>query len=84
MQVIELIGYVAGILTTFAFAPQVFKIWRSKSARDISLSMYAMFILGIALWLVYGVLTESAPVIAANAVTLVLALLVAAMKLRYD
>lgn len=84
MHVVELIGYVAGILTTFAFAPQVFKIWRSKSARDISLSMYAMFILGIALWLVYGVLTESAPVIAANAVTLVLALLVAGMKLRYD
>lgn len=83
MQLVELIGYVAGVLTTAAFAPQAFKIWRSKSARDVSLAMYAMFVMGVALWLVYGVLTESPPVVAANAVTLVLALLVVAMKLRY-
>ena len=80
----ELIGLVAGFLTTFAFIPQVVKIWRSRSARDISLPMYLAFTTGVALWLCYGLLTESLPVIVANVVTLALALAVIAMKLRFD
>lgn len=80
----ELIGLSAGALTTIAFIPQVFKIWRTRSARDISLPMYVAFTIGVALWLFYGVLTHSLPVILANLVTLVLACAVILMKLRFD
>ena len=51
-----LIGFIAAILTTFAFVPQVLRVWRTRSTSDISLGMYALFTLGVALWLVYGIL----------------------------
>lgn len=77
------VGYVAAILTTISFVPQVLKVWRTRSARDVSLGMYSLFTLGIFTWLVYGVLIESWPVILANFVTLVLAGMVLAMKLKF-
>lgn len=77
------VGYAAAILTTISFVPQVLKVWRTRSARDVSLGMYSLFTLGIFIWLVYGVLIESWPVILANFVTLVLAGMVLAMKLRF-
>jgi MtN3 and saliva related transmembrane protein len=80
---IEAIGLLAGALTTLAFLPQLLKTWKSRSARDISLGMFVMFIAGVALWLVYGLLTGAVPVIAANAVTLALALVILVLKLRY-
>lgn len=80
---IDTIGLVAGALTTIAFVPQFWKTWRSRSARDISLGMFVLFTLGVALWLVYGLLTGALPVIAANTVTLVLALAILVMKLRF-
>ncbi len=83
MNWIEVIGALAGTLTTIAFLPQVVKTWRSRSAEDISLFMFLLFSTGVALWLVYGVAIGSAPVIAANAVTLILALLILALKIRY-
>jgi MtN3 and saliva related transmembrane protein len=67
------IGFIAAILTTVSFVPQVLKVWRTRSAKDISLGMYSLFTLGIATWLVYGVLIDSWPVILANLVTLILA-----------
>ena len=80
----DTLGLAAGFLTTIAFVPQVLKIWRSGSARDISLPMYLVFTIGVALWLLYGVLTDALPVILANVVTLVLACAVILMKLRFD
>lgn len=77
------IGFIAGILTTIAFVPQVLEIWKRKSAKDVSLRMYAIFVAGVALWLVYGLVQESAPIIFANAVTLALAVAILWMKLRY-
>ncbi len=77
------IGYVAAILTTVSFIPQVLKIWHARSAKDVSLGMYSLFTLGIFFWLVYGVLIESWPVIVANFVTLVLAGAVLVMKLKF-
>ena len=77
------LGLAAGLLTTVAFLPQVWQVWKSRSARDISLPMYLIFTLGVALWLVYGLMTAAMPVIAANAVTLLLAGAVLAMKLRF-
>ena len=78
------IGFIAAILTTVAFVPQVLKIWRTRSAKDISLGMYSLFTLGIAAWLVYGVLIDSWPVILANLVTLMLAGSVLVMKLKFS
>ncbi len=81
---INTIGLLAGLLTTVAFVPQVLKIYRSKSGRDISARMFTMFSIGIALWLYYGVLLQSLPIILANAVTLVLTLTILALKVRYS
>ena len=77
------LGTVAGILTTAAFVPQVVKTWRTRSARDISGVMFVAFSIGVALWIVYGVMVRSAPVVIANSVTLVLALAVLGMKARF-
>lgn len=77
------IGLLAGALTTFAFIPQVIKIWRSKKADDISISTFLLFTVGVALWVVFGIQTASLPVTLANAVTMVLALVILILKYRY-
>ena len=77
------VGFIAAMLTTFAFVPQVLRVWRTRSTADISLGMYALFTLGVALWLVYGILIQSWPVILANLVTLLLAGSVLVMKIRH-
>ena len=82
-NITPIIGFVAAILTTIAFVPQIVKVWRTRMTHDISLGMYSLFTLGVALWLVYGVLIESWPVVAANAATLLLAGSVLALKLRF-
>jgi MtN3 and saliva related transmembrane protein len=79
----EWIGVAAACCTTFAFVPQVLKIWRSRSARDISLPMYLVFATGVLLWLAYGVLIVSWPIIVANAVTIIFAGAVIGMKIRW-
>lgn len=83
MQTQDAIGLVAGSLTTAAFIPQVWHTWRSKSARDISLGMFATFCLGLLLWIVYGISIHSLPVIVANVVTFALAFTILWFKLRY-
>lgn len=80
---VEYIGFIAAFLTTFSFLPQVVKVWRTRSAEDLSLVMYLMFTTGVLLWLVYGLRIHSAPVAAANAVTLALALSILVAKIRY-
>lgn len=80
---IEFIGFVAAALTTFSFIPQAVKTFRSRDTRSISLGMYAIFTVGIACWLVYGVLLESWPMIIANLITLSLAAAILTMKLRF-
>ncbi len=80
---IEAIGYAAAACTTFAFLPQVLHVWRTRSAHDISLSMYLVMVAGVGLWIVYGLYIHSLPLVAANAVTLLLASAVLAGKLRF-
>lgn len=79
-----LIGAVAAICTTSAFVPQVVRVWRLRSASQISLATFLVFSVGTFGWLVYGVLIGSYPVVLANAATFALALALVAMKLRYD
>ena len=82
MSLADWIGSAAATFTTTAFIPQAWKVWHTKHTADISLGMYAMFTLGVALWLVYGIILESWPIIAANSITLLLAGAVLAMKLN--
>jgi len=77
------IGALASVLTTISFIPQVWRVWKTRSARDLSLPMYLIFTTGVALWLVYGVMLGSWPIIVGNAITVVLAGIVLAMKLKF-
>ena len=81
IQTGDLFGYPASFLTTVAFIPQAWKSWRTRDLSGISLPMYALFTLGVALWLAYGIAIGSAPVITANGITLVLAAIVLWLKL---
>lgn len=83
MNAIQVLGLVAGFLTTAAFLPQVLKTWKSRSAKDLSLGMFSLFCLGVALWLIYGFAVNDIPVIAANLVTLLLASTLLFFKLRF-
>jgi MtN3 and saliva related transmembrane protein len=79
----DLIGYGAAMLTTAAFVPQALKSWSSRDLSGISLGMYSLFTLGVALWLIYGILLRSWPIILANLITLALASLVLSLKIRH-
>jgi len=79
----EWFGYVAAILTTSSFLPQALKTLRSRNTSGISLAMYVIFTIGVALWLVYGIFLVSWPMILANSVTLLLSLSILLLKLRY-
>ena len=83
MSNVTFIGLAAATCTTLAFFPQVVKAWRSRSTADISLGMFIVLVIGIALWLIYGILVGDVPLIAANAVTLVLVGIILFFKLRY-
>jgi MtN3 and saliva related transmembrane protein len=83
MTLITLLGLLAGTLTTISFVPQLLKTWRTKSAKDMSLPMLISFCAGVLLWLVYGILLQAPPIILANFITLVLALMILGLKLYY-
>ncbi len=83
MQSLEIIGLIAGACTTFSFVPQILKMWKSKSAKDISLGMYCIFSTGVILWVIYGAYINSLPLMIWNAVTLLFVLLIVYFKLRW-
>ncbi len=79
---IEIIGYCAAFLTTFAFLPQALHSWRTRDLSGISVGMYGLFTAGVGLWLIYGLIIEKWPLILANALTFALALSILLLKLR--
>jgi MtN3 and saliva related transmembrane protein len=83
MTATECTGTAAAAFTTIAFIPQAWKVWRTSHTADISLGMYLLFTTGVALWLAYGVMLDSWPIIVANSITLLLAGAVLAMKLKF-
>lgn len=83
MQLADSIGTLAACLTTASFVPQVWHTLRTRDVSGISLGMYSLFTVGVALWLVYGILLVAWPIIIANAITTSLALTILVMKLRY-
>jgi MtN3 and saliva related transmembrane protein len=79
----DLIGMIAGTLTTIAFVPQVWRVWKTRSTKDISLGMYLVFTAGVVFWLAYGLMLGAWPIIVANLVTLALTGTVLGLKLRH-
>lgn len=82
MDMTNIIGTLAGMLTTIAFIPQVIKTWRTRSAQDISLFMFLLFSTGVLLWLIYGLILDAMPIIIANGITLALSLSILALKVN--
>ncbi|MDE1886594.1 MAG: SemiSWEET transporter [Gammaproteobacteria bacterium] len=83
MNIPRIIGLTAAALTTLSLLPQVWRSFKTRDTRGISLSMYVAYTVGIALWLVYGLLIHDLVVTLANAVTLFLAAIILMLKLRY-
>jgi MtN3 and saliva related transmembrane protein len=83
MTRVGLVGMVAAICTTVSFLPQVIKVYRTKHTSDLSLPMYIIFSIGVFMWMCYGFLTGSLPIILANAITLVFCAYILAMKMTY-
>ena len=83
MNIIDWLGSIAATLTTTSFIPQVWQVWRTRHTKDISLGMYAIFTAGVVMWLFYGILLGSWPIIIANSITVCLAGAVLLMKLRF-
>jgi MtN3 and saliva related transmembrane protein len=83
MDIVVIIGYIAGALTTISFVPQVIRTWNLKETKDFSLVMLLLFAAGMLLWTVYGIWIGSIPIIAANIVTFGLVLILLWMKVRY-
>ena len=84
MNGIEWVGIVAGALTTIAYFPQVITTWRSRTGRGLSYAMLIILNVGMAMWLAYGVLVGSVSIIWANAITLLFASTILALKIRFD
>ena len=80
---IDLIGSVAAVLTTVSFVPQVWHSLKTRDVSGISLGMYSVFTVGVALWLLYGILLLAWPLIIANSITLALAATILGLKLRF-
>jgi MtN3 and saliva related transmembrane protein len=83
MDWVTIIGLVAAAVTTISLFPQLVRMWRTKSAKDISLVTFMVFCSGILLWCVYGVLLNNLPIILANIFTLVQGLIILTLKIKY-
>lgn len=79
----DILGLVAGLCTTIAVTPQIWKAWRTKEVDDVSVGMYFVLITGLALWLIYGIITKDIPIIATNGTALLLNLFMLYLIFRY-
>ena len=79
----ELIGYFAGIITAISLAPQVFKAWKTKSTKDISILWTLIYLLGLTLWVLYGLGIKSYPIIITTGAELLIALSLIILKIKY-
>lgn len=77
---LDLIGYIAAFCSTISLIPQVIKIWKDRSAKAISITMYLIYSLAVVFWLIYGIMINSVPLITAEIITLVLSIAILIMK----
>ena len=81
---VDVLGYLAGLITAFTFLPQVLKTWKTKSAKDVSLAMFVIALTNQILWLAFGILREDPVIIITNAVMLLMTGLMISLKLKYN
>ena len=84
LNFIDLFGFLAALLTTIAFLPQLYKTWQSKSAEDVSLITLILFIIGLICWIIYGLYIHSFPILVANIVTFIFNVSILILKISYD
>lgn len=82
MQTLDIIGSIAAVITTLSYLPQIWQIWKTKSAADISYGMYGFLFAGISLWLIYGILIDATHMIVANTICLAFIILILGLKLK--
>jgi len=83
MDYITIMGLVAAALTVIAFFPQLMKVWKTKSTKDISLGMFSIFCVAVFLWFVYGILIKDTPVTIANFLVFIQAFIIVVFKVKY-
>jgi len=83
MSAVQLLGLLAGTITSITFLPQVIKIWKSKSAKDLSFMMLLLLIISLVLWLTYGLILLDVAIIYTNSMALVMSLIMLFFKLKY-
>jgi MtN3 and saliva related transmembrane protein len=83
MALLDYSGYAAAMCTTSAYVPQVLRVWRTRSTKDISLKMFLVLVTGLSLWLTYGIWRGEWPLIIANSITLMLASTILYFKIRH-
>lgn len=83
MHIMHYVGFVAAFFTTVSFFPQVLRTIKTKHTKDLSMGMYSLLSIGIALWLVYGLWLKSGPIIVANFISLIFCLIILVMKKIY-
>ena len=81
---IDVFGFLAALLTTIAFLPQLYKTWQTKSADDVSIIMLILFITGLICWIIYGLKINSIPILVANLITLIFNLSILILKITYS
>ena len=83
LNYIDLFGFLAALLTTIAFLPQLYKTWQTKSADDVSLVMLILFITGLLCWIIYGLKINSIPILVANIITFIFNFSILILKITY-
>jgi MtN3 and saliva related transmembrane protein len=83
MDNIKILGLLAGPITSITFIPQVLQIWKTKSAKDISILMLSLLIIGVSLWLAYGIIVKDVAIIYTNGMVLAMSLLMLYFKFRF-
>jgi MtN3 and saliva related transmembrane protein len=84
MSALEMLGLAAGTITSITFLPQVIQIWKTKSVKDLSMPMLLLLILGVSMWLTYGILVWDAAIIYTNSMVLTMSLVMMFFKLKYN
>ena len=83
MNYIDVFGFLAALLTTIAFLPQLYKTWQTKSADDVSIIMLILFIIGLICWIIYGLKINSIPILVANIITFIFNFSILILKISY-
>ena len=83
MEGIAILGLVAGTITSITFVPQVIKIWQTRSAKDLSISMLLLLLLGVSMWLAYGILVKDVAIIYTNSMVLAMGFLMLFFKWKF-